>query len=340
MSSSEDIPNTEHDVGNVLRSAGRRCDPPEDLQRSVRAAVEAEWREVIAVRSVGRRRRRVGFSVAAAVVLAGVALWAARPVFQTSGRKMAAVSVAMGSVRAKASWLGGWQPVTVHQALRVGETLATSPDGRVALALSDNLSIRLDHDTRIAFCDPQRITIESGAVYVDSGRGEQPSAGEGLQIVTPVGAVHHIGTQYEARIIGTEVRIAVREGKIELETRAGAMHRAAAGEQMTISSAGSVVRSAVSPYGARWQWVSATAPSFDIEGRTLAEFLTWAARELGREVVFDSAASQAEAARVRLSGSIAGLSPENALAAVLPTTPLRSELRSGQLLVSFSSATR
>jgi ferric-dicitrate binding protein FerR (iron transport regulator) len=278
--------------------------------------------------------------VAATIALAGVALWIARPVLQIPGQKMAAISVAVGSVQAKAGWLGSWQPVGAHEALRVGETLATSPDGRAALSLDGNLSIRLDHDTRVAFVDPQRISIESGAVYVDSGRGAQSPTDERLQIVTPVGAVHHVGTQYEARIVGTDVRVAVREGKIELDTRAGAMHRAAAGEQMTISSTGSVVRSSVSPYGARWQWVSATAPAFDIEGHSLAEFVSWAARELGRDVVFDSAASQAEASRVQLSGSIAGLSPDDALAAVLPATPLRSELRNGQLLVSFSSATR
>ncbi len=337
MSSSEDAPNAEHDVGHVLRNAGRRSDPPEDLQRSVRAAVEAEWREAVAVRA---RRRRVGFAAAASIVLAGAALWIARPLFQAPGAQMAAVGVTAGSVRAKAGWLGSWQPVTSHETLRVGETLATLADGRAALALTDNLSVRLDHDTRIAFVDPQRISIESGAVYVDSGHSARLPADQRLQIVTPVGAVRHIGTQYEARIVGAEVRIAVREGRVELDTGGGATQSAAAGEQMTISPAGSVKRSAVSPYGANWQWVAAMAPSFDIEGRTLADFLTWVAREQGRDVVFASAETQAEASRVQLSGSIAGLSPDAALAAVLPTTPLRGEMRNGKLLVSFSSATR
>ena len=339
MSSSEETPNTEHDVGHVLRNAGRRSDPPADLQQAVRAAVEAEWRGVVVAGHA--RRRRIGFAMAATITLAAVALWSARPLLlQSPGQKMAAVSVTVGSVRAKAGWLDSWQPVSAHETFRVGETLATSPDGRAALSLDDNLSIRLDHDTRIAFVDPQRISIESGAVYVDSGRGAQPPSDERLQIVTPAGAVRHVGTQYEARIVGTDVRIAVREGKIELNTREGTMQRVAAGEQMIISSAGSVVRSSVPSYGARWQWVSATAPSFDIEGHSLAEFLSWAARELGRDVVFDSTETQAEASRVQLSGSIAGLSPDDALSAVLPTTPLRSEVSNGQLLVSFSSGTR
>lgn len=337
MTSPEGSSSAERDVGDVLRNAGRRSDPPEDLVRSVRAAVEAQWREVVAVRAV-QRRRRVGFAVAAGVVLAGVAIWAARPLLLPHGATMASVSLSVGSVRAKTGWLGRWAAVGTHRALRVGETLATSPDGRAALALADHLSVRLDHDTRIALVDSETISIESGAVYVDSGHGtESPGA---LQVVTPVGAVHHVGTQYEARIVGADVRIAVREGKVEVDAGGGTTHRAAAGEQMTISSTGSVTRSSVAPYGGRWQWVLATAPSFDIEGHTLADFLSWAGRELGRDVVFASPDAEAEAARVRLSGSIGGLSPDDALAAVLPTTPMRSEMRNGQLVVSFSSAAR
>ena len=48
--------------------------------------------------------------------------------------------------------------------------------------------------------------------------------------------------------------------------------------------------------------------------------------------------TQAEAARVLLSGSISGLNPGDALAAVMPTTPLWGEVRSGQLLVSLSGS--
>ncbi len=103
-----------------------------------------------------------------------------------------------------------------------------------------------------------------------------------------------------------------------------------------ISPAGSVQRSSITAYDARWQWASATAPEFNIDGRPLAEFLAWVGRELGREVVFANPESEAEASRVQLSGSIAGLAPEDALAAVLPTTPLRGELRDGQLVVAFN----
>jgi hypothetical protein len=328
----------EHDLGGVLRNAGRRSGPPEDVAQSVRAAVEAQWRGVIAQRV---RRRRIGLSLAATAALAALGLWAARPELLGSGERMAEVRYAVGSVQAKAGALRGWMAVGPGQTLFVGETLATSATGRLALALADGVSVRLDRDTRVTLLSGTRMAIWRGALYVDSGAPTDSRGGPELLVETPAGAVHHLGTQYEARVIGSsEIQIAVRKGKVEIDTSTGAMHRAAAGEQMTVSSAGAVVRSALSPYDEHWQWVAATAPAFSIDGHSVAEFLTWAARELGRDVVYADAATQSEAARVILSGSISGLTPDQALAAVLPTTPLRSQMLNGQLLVSLSEASR
>jgi hypothetical protein len=68
----------------------------------------------------------------------------------------------------------------------------------------------------------------------------------------------------------------------------------------------------------------------------LHAFLAWAAREAGLRVVFASAESAAEAQRAVLSGSIAGLDPDEALAAVMPTTSLRSTERDGQLVIEMA----
>jgi len=332
-------PDGERDLEDVLRNAGRRSGPPDDVVQSVRAAVEAQWRDTVARRA--RRHRRIGLSLAAGFAIAAVALWAMRPLLLgTPGERMASVSVVAGSAQVKSGWLGRWQPLEARQALRVGEQVETASAGRLALTVGDHLSVRLDHDTLVSLVDGRHIAISRGALYVDSGSQGQ-TLGPALQIVTPAGAIHHVGTQYEARVVGSEVRITVREGKVELDTEAGATHRAAAGEQITVSSAGTVLRSAILPYeDGTWGWVSATAPPFDIDGRSVGDFLTWAARELGCDVVYADSQTQSEASRVLLSGSISGLTPGDALAAVLPTTPLRGEVRGGEMLVSLSPAGR
>ena len=210
------------------------------------------------------------------------------------------------------------------------------------MSMSEGPNLEFVFEIRLRFTRVQMIPgmpsgATRGAVYVDSGMNSQPD-NERLQIETPAGAVRHVGTQYEVRLVDTGVRIAVREGKVELNTKAGDTQHAVAGEFMTVSGSGAIHRAALSRDDPSWVWAAEAAPRFDIDGRPLADFLAWAARETGRDVVFASPEIEAEASRVILSGSIEGLGPAAALNAVLPTTPLRGEERDGQLVISFAAA--
>jgi hypothetical protein len=89
----------------------------------------------------------------------------------------------------------------------------------------------------------------------------------------------------------------------------------------------------VQPYGAAWDWTLEAAPTIDIEGLPLAQFLAWAARETGREVVYASPEAESEAAGIVVHGSIAGLSPAEALDAVLATTSVDARASGGNLVV-------
>ena len=65
----------------------------------------------------------------------------------------------------------------------------------------------------------------------------------------------------------------------------------------------------------------------------VAQFLAWAARETGREVAYGSPAAEAEAVGIVVHGSIAGLTPAEALDAVLATTSVHAAISGGQLVV-------
>jgi hypothetical protein len=62
------------------------------------------------------------------------------------------------------------------------------------------------------------------------------------------------------------------------------------------------------------------APPFAIQDQPLTAFLQWTARETGRTLEYASPSVEAAARDLRLRGSIANLTPETALAAVLSTT--------------------
>src|SRR5689334_19841516 len=208
---------TEHDdsdIARVLRASGGRANPSDEMTRAVYEAVHAEWRATVD-RQKRQRARRVWLAAAASIAVAAIALFVGRSFIHTPGELMADVSRSVGVVQVREGDSGDWQGATTAQQLRVGESVHTGADGRVALALRDGVSLRLDHDTSVALVSPDRVDVTAGAVYVDSGVAG-PSAAR-LLVGTPAGLVRHLGTQYEARILnGGSTRVRVREGRIDV----------------------------------------------------------------------------------------------------------------------------
>ena len=113
-----------------------------------------------------------------------------------------------------------------------------------------------------------------------------------------------------------------------------------AGERIRLTAAGEITRAALSSWHPDWGWVSDAAPVFDIDNQPLTAFLTWLARETGRQVVYASSAAETAARQVKLRGSIAGLDLDAALAAVLTTTELRRfETSDGFIGITFDEQT-
>ena len=184
----------------------------------------------------------------------------------------------------------------------------TGARGRVALQLPGGVSLRLDRDTRIVFLDAGHVAVHAPAPCTWM-RATCPSASRSLRVSTPAGVVWHVGTQYEARLVRGATRIRVREGRVDLVPLQGVPQSARVGEELLVSTAGNVARSPISRSDPEWRWAADAAPTFEIDGRPVSEFLTWVGRELGSDIVFDSPASEAEAERAVLSGSVKGLAP-------------------------------
>ncbi len=324
-------PDEESAVARVLHAAGRRAVPADEIKAAVRTAAHAEWRAMLARRG----RRRVWIALAASVMVAAAALWLSRPFLSAPGEVVANVSRVIGTVESSNGVLSGRSPVLADASMHAGQTLMTGQQGLAALRLSDGVSLRLDRDTRIELVDAGHIELESGAVYVDAGTA--PKASRPLRVSTPAGVVWHVGTQYEARIVNGATRIRVREGRVDLMPDQGTAQSAHVGEELLVSAKGGVARGSISPSDPQWQWAANAAPSFEIDGRPVHEFLIWVGREVGREIVFTTSESRQEAERAVLSGSVDGLAPAEALAAVLPTTSLRSTQHPDKIEISLQA---
>jgi ferric-dicitrate binding protein FerR (iron transport regulator) len=342
----EPTPSAAHEVDPVARLvqlAGARPPVPPERAARVQARVRESWRAGVASR---RRVRWVswGASLAAAAALA-VALgvgWRyastppAPPVLVATMERVSGSVTTLGPA-------GEVLPLAAGSRVWSVAPVTTGEDGRAALRLPGGPSLRLDVSTRVRFVSSDVLSLESGAVYVDSNPG--PTAGtvvHPVRVETPWGRVVERGTQFEVRVGSGGVRIRVREGAVELAGSSGSNSvgrswQAAAGAELTLATSGQLSRATVPLHGDAWGWVQQIAPSFRLEGRTLGDFLAWVGRETGWRIAFADPSRAAAAVATVLHGSIDGLSPEQALSAVLPTCGL-ADRRDGETVVVFASS--
>lgn len=321
----------ERELERLLRSAGPRLVPPPGVADTVRAAVAQEWRATVAARRPQARTPATRWlAVAASIAAVGVTVWLAAPQFLTPAT-VATVARVEGGVELRRGDAGGWAPLVADATLLAGDTLRTGADGRVALRRADGLDVRVDLSTTLALASPDEAELHAGRVYVDTGTARGKA--DAFTIATAGGNVRHLGTQYGVAIESGALDVAVREGTVAIEGRHAPVV-ANAGERVQLAADGQVTRDRVAPQADAWRWTQSIAPDFVIEGRTLDEFLTWAARETGHRLVYASIDAARTAETLQLKGSVTGLEPEAAVAAVLTTTPsLRHRYAGAQLRI-------
>ena len=303
------------EIEALLRQTGARLGPPAAVTEEIRRAIHAEWQIVAAGRK--SRRRTIVFGLAASMAVAMLALaLTLRSVSPPAPGPVAVLERIEGTLDIRpASDVA--TPVQAGRAIVAGETVVTDATTRAALRLADRISVRLDSNTTLHVLAQDRLELRAGAVYVDAGppeRGYSP-----LEIVTAAGSVRHVGTQYQVRSRDGHVTISVREGRVEL-ARERDLEMAHAGERLASSPNGELTRATVSADDPSWAWAIQIVPPFEIHDQPLAVFLEWTARETRRTLVYASPSVEAAARDLRLRGSIANLTPETALAAVLSTT--------------------
>jgi ferric-dicitrate binding protein FerR (iron transport regulator) len=319
-------PDNDRSVGELIKLAGVRDRPSDEAMERARAAARASWQRGLAAptRRGPLRWMALGTLAAAASVAAFVG-WQRVPEAAPRTPVEVARIVKPGASQDGTLLVAG-TPVFD------GATLVTGAE-RAALRLGDALSLRLDADTRLVLEAPDRVRLLAGAVYVDSGGLTSSRA---LAILTPAGVVRHVGTQFQVRVAGDEVRVQVREGRVLVApARAGAdeIGLGVGDELQTKSGAPFVLLHNQASFGTDWNWVASVAPSFDIENRPLAEFAAWLAREQGWQLRYATPAGQQQALDIRLHGTVDGLEPQAMLKRIAMITGVPLAARDGVLEV-------
>ncbi len=301
-------------VESLIRTAGRRTEPPDDAYVRVLGAATAAFREKTA-----RRRERtwaLWASAAAALVFAIALMFRWTPP-GTEREELARIVRVIGSAEQATGDV--WQPLADSQApLTRGMKLRTLAGGRLGLMLPGGASLRLAAETEVMLDAPGQLYVQRGTIYVDGGADP---ARPTLTIVTPAGTARELGTQFELRVANSALRLRVREGSVAID-RGGQSTTGVAGEEISIDVMGRIERAPIAADATSWQWAESLAPTPDIDGKPASELIAWVARETGRQLRYESPLVEQQASSAILHGNIQHLTPLAALEAMLATTDL------------------
>jgi ferric-dicitrate binding protein FerR (iron transport regulator) len=299
----------------------------------IRAAAEAEWRANIE-RSPRRWRR-----YAAAAGFFGVALLGGFYFMGTGGRADRGEEAAH-LVRFEDPGVVEEHLLRADRALGEGAVLRSGRTylviGQALVDLDGGGNLRIARGSQFEILAKDDILLESGEMYVDIPPATR--ANSTFIARTDAGEFRHVGTQFALAVTQGETRLRVREGSVHWMA-ANSESTVKAGTEVVFSKGTKTVERPVGTSGTQWDWTAKTTPDFEIDDRPLGDFLEWVARESGRKLVLADDQARQQAARVRMHGSVHGLTPMQALSAVMATTELRYDLPDGQIRVSFASET-
>ena len=212
-------------------------------------------------------------------------------------------------------------PARRAASVKAGAQLRTGSGGRAALRLTDGVELRLDsrHARRVRGRRARPAVAGRRVCRLRRRRGAERAR---LRARHARRRVRHLGTQYEARLAGRGLRVAFARAGCGSARRAGAVHRRCRRANCSVA-AGRVERSALAPNAAEWNWLATVTPPFTLEGRSVEDSWTGPDARPAGTVVFASPEAAAAARAVTLSGTVEGLTPDEAVAAVLSTTSLR-----------------
>lgn len=343
--SNESTPNEDFDredeaMARLLRMAGTRAPIPGEIESRIYDRVRDEWRassqqpegaRVYAHvhRQWARDKRRPDLrrwlmpaALAAATIMA-IAVVVQPPPPVTSLVPVGTVARVAGDIDA------GLLPEIGHP-VYPGESLRTGSGQAMSIILSNAESLRIDENTTLVVETADEFQLLQGRIYADTG--DFMYRDQGLVIDTVMGSVTDVGTQFSVAIADDLIDVAVREGRVDI-SRDTKQFVAVAGERLKIRNDDSATVAALAANDTYWGWATSLAPVFDIENKSLLDFLRWAARETGRELVFESNEIRMSAMRTDLHGSVSDIEPLDAIESVLATTKFKYRIEPDRIVI-------
>jgi hypothetical protein len=319
-------------IEQVLSGARPRPAPRGSRKEEIYQQLHGEW---LAGNQAFRRRRRYFAGALAASILAAGAIairlgsFVDTPIIQPD----AVVALTRGDgLSLNGEPLNDFIPRNAPLRLHSGDTVATGPDGVIAIAWRASASLRVSASTELTFVDADVVKLVSGEIYFDSHVFD--SADEAaITVETPHGRIEHVGTQFLASTGPAVTRISVREGFVSFGNTTQAIF-VRSGQSASVRDGQPAKVSEIALNDASWDWVAAAAPEWDIDGRSTMDILRWLGRETGLALEFADDRVEEFVRRDRIRG-IGEIGPNAAMRVIPVATGLRFTVSGSTIEISM-----
>jgi hypothetical protein len=305
-------------IERLVADAGARQMPSTTMENSSFVVAQAAWQTAVLQR---QKSKRVAFAVAATAILVALGvtfLW-------QNGAQDASIVASIVELQGDAQQRRDEKVVAaiVNSDLKVGHALQTAPGSKALLRRASGLTVIVGPATEVVWQSPSELQLQRGVLYVDTG---EHASRDTLTIVTQVGRITHVGTQFSVDARTPEIRIAVRSGEVLLHAN-NVESRIVRGDDVRVVGTTLVrerLATAADQPAGPWDWLALNDASFSIENRTLYDVMNDMCAASGIALTFASPVIEAQSKTLVLHGPPLKLAPLVALDAVLLTTQLQA----------------
>jgi FecR protein len=296
---------TDDDVRKLMMIADKRWELPSAARERVHAATLATFEAMPEPAPDNQASGKVSnsghswrFALAASCLMAlGAALLFLTDKPDESSTPTAAVATVLYS--AGHSTLDGHRLASGDE-IAINAELGTGTDGRLQVRFSSGVELRVDGNTRLRLTGGAEVQLQGGRIYFDTADGGA------VRVLTPIGNVSDIGTQFVVELNPTRLDVIVREGAVQIEHRSHievARAQPGSGEQLHFTEQGLVSRAAMSTTDPYWHWIGFANTAYQLDNGTLDDYLHKSAHECGLQLKYSDSGSQQAAKTIRPYGT-------------------------------------
>ena len=302
------------EINHLFNGIGERATPSAEALARAKAQSAEVWQEVVVQqRQQQLQQRQRKWRSTIAIAATGLLAIAAVMFLRVESTASWELELAMGQLEIQqtdadreASSLAARTLATGTQQMLAGTQVLATENTRLHFA--SGAELRLAQATSVKFLAADRFELLRGRVYIDTHNRAD------VTVVTSMGEIADIGTQYSVTQAPNGLDVAVRSGSAVLTTPSNRYQADAdslSAGIIQVTTAGVVSQRQEPKSASRWDWIHTAAAGYS--SHEVSRVLIQIAQDLGVALHYASVGEQATLANVTYTGDLSKKEPKEAL---------------------------